>query len=286
MMIGGFEKMEQSKSNNIDDKIKNVLNSKTENIFVSENMFDNIKTEITKKQNTGGFNMKKKIIAISAACVLCIATVTCIAASGRVEFWHSVSSRANDINEFPSEKQIEKEAEFVPKYVKDLSDKYTFMSASVASSEGLDADNKSVIKTKNIYFRYTDGSEDFNNNKSSLIVIAENLPEDIFNDDGDDSKYDLSEYKGIELKYHTFKSVFFPPSYEGKDVMSELTEEEKQLNEEGRLNIAYGSSEVERDSSQTMSWYENGVGYRIMTSNCELAQEEIIEMAHTIIDSK
>lgn len=276
--------MKQSRPDDMDKKIKNTFMNKTEDIIADEEMLNKIKTKINENQNIGGYSMKKKIIAVSAACVLCLATVTCIA-SMKVETWSLHSSVADEINSFPDEKQLKEGAGFVPKYVENLSDKYSFKSLNFIDSEGSDSDGKTVIKTKEICFGYTDSSEDFNNGSKILSVYATNIPENMFNGYSDDSSGDISEYNGVELKYNVLKSVFLPPSYEEKDVTDILTEEEKQLKEEGKLNIAYGSSEIERRVHQTVRWYENGIGYEIMAIDCSLSREEMLDMAHRITDS-
>ncbi len=274
--------MKQSEYEKIDKKIKKALHSKTDNVFASDDMLEEIKEKIyLKNSNYGGFNMKKKIIAVSAICVLCFATLTCIAASSRVDRWVSHSYHTDDINEFPSEAQIEKEAGFCPKYVKNLSDKYSFDKVSFAESTGEDASGEKVVETKEVIFRYADK----NGNKNNSISLFCNNIDKAYTESFDSDKYEKSEYNAIELNYSWSLMKCFPPDCEEKNIENMLTDEEKKLKDEGRLDISYGTKEIETDKLQSLIWYDGNVQYNILAFNTDLDKEEMINMAKTVIDA-
>lgn len=278
-------KVKRSKFNDIDEKIKDALIQKTAYISVSENMLDNIKEKIYNNEPCyGGLSMKKRIVAITAACVLCVTAAVTVFSAMKVEIWHSSSSAEDEITGFPTKKEIKKGAGYVPKYVENLSDKYTFMSAHFGHSVGESADGEKVAEVSEVIFYYTDQSGDFENHNKTLTVFCENMDKGNFL--GEEEKEAFS-YNDTDIYYYEFVSKFFPPGYEGKNIDDFLSEEEKKLNEEGNLNIAFGSSEIETMSYKTLSWYEDGIGYRMMAMECdELDKNEMLEMAKRIIDSK
>ena len=84
---------------------------------------------------------------------------------------------------------------------------------------------------------------------------------------------------GTELYYSKLVNKFVPPDYE-------ITEEEKKLQEEGKLNVAYGSQEVEIKNSESVFWRQNGVSYCLFRFGDELNAEEMLAMAREIAESR
>ena len=73
--------------------------------------------------------------------------------------------------------------------------------------------------------------------------------------------------------------MFLPPDYE-----YEPTEEEKALQEAGKLNIAYGSSEVEIKTSESYYWNEDGMYYCLIGFDLDLGEEAFKQMAAEIME--
>ena len=70
-----------------------------------------------------------------------------------------------------------------------------------------------------------------------------------------------------------------PPDYQ-------VSEEEQALADAGKLNIGYGSPEVERTKSQTVYWEDGGVFYTMISFDNTMTAEEFAGMAGEIIDLK
>lgn len=85
------------------------------------------------------------------------------------------------------------------------------------------------------------------------------------------------EINGISVGYGKTYNKFVPSDYE-------LTQEDKERQEEGNFNIAYGTEEVILKESSNVSWIEDGVHYSLFGFDVELTPEEMIQMASEIIN--
>ncbi|MDO5418375.1 MAG: hypothetical protein Q4F29_14345 [Lachnospiraceae bacterium] len=84
------------------------------------------------------------------------------------------------------------------------------------------------------------------------------------------------EYEGITLHARTDHYLFLPPD-------AEPSEEDRKLQEAGRLMISYGSSEEERKVFQNVSWTEDGLEYTLSTFD-EVDQEAMLALAKEVVD--
>lgn len=83
---------------------------------------------------------------------------------------------------------------------------------------------------------------------------------------------------GTELGYHRMANKFVPPDYTP-------TEEELKLQEEGKLNIGYGSDKVQEKVSVSVYWVQDGVIYSLFSFNDSLTAEEMFQMAKEVAES-
>lgn len=261
----------------IDKKIIECLNNKAEEISDSDNMFFKIRAEILKKNEGGFLNMKigrLKVKTMVIAGILCIATtITCVAATNS-SYWISSSSKVNDIKQFPTADTVKKTVGYLPKYVESFKGGFKFDSMHLANSSLIGDDGKTVIKTKDAYFTYT---RDESKKNQSLFMTATAIDEGYFNEDID-HKNAITEYNDVKLYYNSIQRKVVPEDYK-------QTEEELKLIEEGALDMAFGSDEVEEYKSQSVSWYENGISYLIMNMDYnDVGKDEMIDMAKTVIN--
>ena len=84
-------------------------------------------------------------------------------------------------------------------------------------------------------------------------------------------------YQGMELSGKVDQYLFLPPD-------QKPSEEERQLEAEGKLFISYGSDEAEHETFTSVSWNEGSFVYLLSTfENAEVS--EMMEWAKTVIDS-
>ena len=110
------------------------------------------------------------------------------------------------------------------------------------------------------------GMEDVIFSSSRLTVPGGNPDEVLVLDDG------------TELGYHKMANKFVPPDYTP-------TEEELKLQEEGKLNIGYGSDKVQEKVSVSVYWVQDGVIYSLFSFNDSLTAEEMFQMAKDVAES-
>lgn len=268
--------MKNKLNEDIDKKIIDCLNNKTEEISASENMFFKIRSEILKKNEGGFLNMKigrLKIRTMVIAGILCIATtITCVAAT-KGSYWIGGSSKVNDIKQFPTADTVKNTVGYLPKYVENFKGGFKFNLLSFSDSS-LIKDGKTVVKTKDADFDYIrDGAK----KTQSLFMTATAIDEEYLNEDVKYKK-DVTEYKGVKIYYNSVQRKVVPEGYK-------QTEEELKLIEEGALDMAFGSDEIEEYKSQCVDWYENGINYSIINEDYDdVGKDAMIEMAETVIN--
>lgn len=255
----------------MDEKIREVLNREAEKIEPDEWMFLGIHNRIQEKERN---DMKKttvsrKMKGIAVVAMLCIVSGTCYAAS-KIDSYVGFSSRQEQINTFPSEKQIKKLVGFQPKFVEDFSNGFQFQNASPGTVEAHDAEGGVVESGKDISFSY----ENKNRTGSFLSLNATALQ-------GEPEVYKETLSLGeIEAGYENVKYKFVP----GENGESYITQEDRKLEAEGKLYISYGSAEVQEEFAQSISWKEDGIKYTLLEMGYEIPKEEFVEMAKEIIN--
>ena len=69
-----------------------------------------------------------------------------------------------------------------------------------------------------------------------------------------------------------------PPDYEP-------TEEDKKAMESGRLQIGYGSAEIETSQYSRVVWVKDGIRYELMGFNVSLNDVEMLQMAQEMVEN-
>ena len=248
--------MRKNHDENIEKDIKQYLKNEADKVSVPEGMFFKVRSEILRKEEKGVSNMKSKFLnpkTILIAGIVCVlTTVTCVAATD-LSGWYGSSSQLTETTTFPDKDEVNEKVGFTPKYIKEFSNGFKFES-----------------------FDYTKGSPE---KKQSLSASATKIDEQYLNKN-DNENVIRDDYRGIEIKYTSYKYKAVPEDYRP-------SEEEKELCDRGLLQIGYGaeSDEIEESNTQHVSWYEDGILYSIMNFNYDdLSKDDMINMAKEIID--
>ena len=246
--------MKEKFEKEFDTAMKQALIWKTEHIEPSENLLQNIKTEIKKEKKENGFMKKnmKQMIAVAAVCVL---SVTCYAAT---QLDSVVSHGSSDIKTFAGLEKAEKKLGFDAKYVETFTNGMTFQRGGTGKTQGLDAEGNPVGKKyKTMTVTYSDEA----GNSVSLNI------------DGGSPYVDagVEETEG----YSTDTYMFVPPNYE-------VTEEERAKEAAGELVISVGSEEVEIMQMEYYGWEEDGVYYSLVGFDCGFGEDAMQQMAEEV----
>ena len=271
--------MNKNLNENIDKKIKECLIHKSENASVPENMFFKIKNEILKeKDNKGVFTMKHKLLrpktVIIAGMLIIATTVTCVAATDRSGIFGS-SSHLTETKTFPSKDKVKDSVGFTPKYVESFNNGFKFDTFNYSNKEVRDDKGAAIEKYKSADFDYKkEGSK----KGQYLSMSAEKIEQKYF-DENTSKNVTSVEYNGIKIEYTSSQYKAVPEGYNP-------TEEEKELQDKGLLQIGYGSEsdEIKVSQNQSVMWYEDGISYGIFNMDyTELSKDDMINMAKEVI---
>ncbi len=254
-------------NNRIDNDIKKALDIKVQDVNASDDLLTSIKHQLQEERKIE--NMKKlkftpKTILVSALLTVALATGV-IASSGLGGGIISHSDKREAINHYPTSSEVEKVVNYSPKFVEDLQG-YKFKSAQPSESSDLDEAGNEISSQKEISFYYETDKGILNLNTSQ--VVREN-----------DAKGEPISYKGITLYYSSYTYKAVPPDYV-------VTEEDKKLEESGKLMIGYGSDKISEEKTQNIIWVDNGITYDLLDMGAEIDKNDLIEMAKQVIDAK
>ena len=164
---------------------------------------------------------------------------------------------------------MEKEVGFEAKIPEAFANGYGFTSALPGSQESRDAEGNVVETIRDMTVNYKkNGMADI-----SLIAAPAKLDDAPLTGDSTFTHGDCTLYFSVR------ENLFVPPDYQ-------VSEEEQALSDAGKLNIGYGTSEVQRNRSQTIYWEDGGVFYTIISFDNTMTAEEFAGMAGEIIDLK
>ena len=88
----------------------------------------------------------------------------------------------------------------------------------------------------------------------------------------------LTSGKVFIINCHCCKEVGFPEE-EAKAL-------QKKLQEEGKLNVAYGSDEVEVMTSAAVTWEQEDISYCLFTFEESMSAEELLSMAKEVAEQE
>ena len=233
-------------------KIQRALQAQAEKISPYENtekakknILESIKKEETYMKKT---NFKKTVILAAAICVLGSLTALGSGLFGNIV---SHSSHLDEIKDFSKVAELTEKADLNIKYI---DSSYDDNETGKTSEEWTDVSmNYKKDNAEDVYFDAT------------THVM------------GDMSSDDTTECDGITLNYTNQQYLFVPGDYEP-------TDEEKALQNEGNLEISYGSDEKEYKSYEYLSWEDGGIFYSLSAFDAQMGKDELADMAKEIIE--
>ncbi|NOW05249.1 hypothetical protein [Clostridium beijerinckii] len=271
--------MNRNLNENIDKKIKECLIDKSKSASVPENMFFKIRNEILKeKDDKGVFSMKHKLLrpkTIIIAGMVIIATSVSVVAATNLSGIFGSTSLLTEIKTFPNKDKVKENVGFTPKYVEAFKNGFKFNTFNYSNEERRDEKGIAVEKYKTAEFDYIkEGSK----KEQSLSMFAKKIDQKYF-DENTSKNVTSIEYNGVKIEYSSSQYKSVPEGYNP-------TEEEKELQDKGLLQIGYGSEsdEIKVSQNQSVMWYEDGISYSIFNMNyTELSKDDMINMAKEVI---
>lgn len=253
-----------------EQEIRHTLHQMSEALPEDDRLLHKIQTAVKEEKERRSMKKlfsSKKFAALAASALILIGGLSY--AAGNISHWISVSNNTNSYTGIMPEAVIQKELGKVPKYIESFANGFAIEESNIAETTAYDENNQNAGETKELYLSYKRGDA-----RLTLNILPNPAAIGMTTEPGADTAL----YKDITLSYSKDPFKFVPPDYKA-------TEEELRLAEEGKLNLSYGSSEIETGFHSFLSWIEDGSSYQLLTEE-ELSREELIEMAKEVIDSK
>lgn len=231
------------------DRIKDMVNSKIASAAVE------------RKSNT--MKSKKKISLIAIAATLALG-ITVFAVSGNISNWYGSSSSIPEYKTLPTEQQCMEDIGYTPTLIDTFENGYSFKDGSIVNNNLTDESNNSVEKFKSVMFRYGKGGDKvfFSQDKYNSII--------------EPSGGVIATIDGIDVYYFNYTNKLVPPGYK-------FTDEDKKAEANGELVFSYGSSKVEINEVQSVSWTVDDMHYELMQIDGKLSANELADMAAEVI---
>lgn len=254
----------------LEKKIEEVLEKKAEEIrtddFASQRIRANVYSRLEEAEHMKKRNWKKTALVAAAICIL--GSITAMGL-GKTETITSGSSRANTITSFAAAEARQGNLDTHVKMIEKFSNGYTFKEAVPTDEVGMDKDGNVTGKETTLHLTYVkDGAVDVSVSSGRLSLESEREPD-----------VAMALEDGTELKYSTMMNKFVPAGYE-------ITEEEKKLQEEGKLNIGIGASEIRHIPSSSVIWTQDEITYCLFTFSQDMSADEMLGMAREIAESE
>ncbi|MGL4911553.1 MAG: DUF4367 domain-containing protein [Romboutsia sp.] len=209
---------------------------------------------------------RKAIVAIAATFVL----GTTAFGLGKVTSLTSHSSNIPTYNSVPSKEELNKEFGFAPKIADKFENGYEFKSGHIVNGEALDEDGNTLDASKELSVYYKKDNE---KNELSLNIANKMM--------GERAKEEVvvDTYNDIDLYYYSYANKFVPGDYK-------MTEQDKKDEASGKYVFSYGTDKIEVSENKFVSWEQDGIYYSLMSMDLDLSQDELVKMAHEMINSK
>ncbi len=253
----------------LEKKLKETLNKKSEEIggsLADQRIRTRVFEAIEEEKNMKHKNWKKTAVAAAAICILGAMTAVAV---GRPAFILSSSSHNEIVRDYGKAVQMQQGHDSRVKSVEGFSNGYTFKEAVPKYEETQDEGKNRLEQGVSMAFTYEKkGMKEVELSGSRLFVGMDggNAPDQV-----------MTLEDGTVLSYSSTINKFVPPDYE-------ITEEEKKLQEEGKLNVAYGSDAVEVMTSAAVSWEQDDIHYCLFTFEENMSAEELLSMAKEVAE--
>lgn len=251
-----------------EEQLKCFINTELDSItpdMDEERRLLEIHKELNKRSNCMKFRKNKLAAAFTAMVIITVLGTVTAVAGGKIT--SLVSGTDKDVNTITELRELSKDKmKASPKFPDKFSNGMAFVKGNISHVKGMDEDNNQVIT-------YSEAYAEYGNNPQ--VILSSQVHQAILEENQSGQK---EVYQGVELNSSVMQYVFLP---EGQ----EPSEEDKKLQEEGKLMISYGSDQEERKLFKSVNWSENGIDYTLFTfENEEL--NSMTAMAKEVIDMK
>lgn len=213
-------------------------------------------------------SFKKGLIATFAVTLLLGTTAL---ATGEIYSIIGKSSNKATYTSVPTTEQVKKDFKFAPNIVSEFSNGYKFKGAYTINEKALDKQDNILGELKALDFSYENGNGEISL-KTSNNVLGK---------DSENIKV-VDTYKNINISYELSNQKYIPEGYK-------MTEQDKLDEKSGKYTFNEGdikSDKVEINEFKFLTWKQNGVYYSFIVQDSDLSMNDLLEMAHEVIDAR
>ncbi|MBE5977676.1 MAG: hypothetical protein E7249_00905 [Paenibacillaceae bacterium] len=252
-----------------EEQLKRFINTELDSItpdMDEERRLLEIHKKLSKRSNCMKFKKNKLAAAFTAMVIITVLGTATAVAAGKIT--SLVSGTDKNVNTITELREVSKDQmKASPKFPDKFSNGMAFVKGNISHVKGMDEDNNQVITYSEAYADYGENPQ---------VVLSSHVHQEAISEENQAGQKEV--YQGVELNSAEMQYVFLP---EGQ----EPSEEDKKLQEEGKMMISYGSDEEERKLLKSVNWSENGIDYLLFTfENVEL--NSMTAMAKEVIDMK
>ena len=256
----------------LEKKIKDALDHKAEEVgadsFAAQRIRAKVYQRFEEAEHMKKRNWKKTLLVSAAICVFGAMTALGL---GRAVTFEAGSSPAYAIKSYVAAEEKQESLDTKVKMVEKFSNGYAFKEAVPMDETARDEAGNVTGKETTLHVVYAkDGANDLHVFSGRL---SSGLPKN------PDAVRELED--GTELIYTTLVNKLVAENYV-------ITDEEKELQEAGKLNIAYDGrtgTEVETSVSSHVTWEQDGITYSMLVNGSLVEAEEMLDMAQEIAES-
>lgn len=168
----------------------------------------------------------------------------------------------------PTTEQVKKDFNFTPNLISEFSNGYKFKGAYTIKEKALDKKDNVLGELKALEFEYKNGNDEIS------LETANN----VLGKDSDKMKV-VDTYKDINISYETSMYKFVPEDYK-------MTEQDKLDEKSGKYTFSEGIDKVEVNEFKSLTWEQDGVYYSFTIQDSNLSMDDLVKMAHEVIDAK
>jgi len=236
------------------------------------------KEEIGEMNNRSIFRRIPLKRGVMIALIATLAVGTTVFAAGKLASIVSSSSVIPTYYSMPSADKINKDFGFEPKLVEKFDTGYEFKSGHKVKYEVIEGEENSevLVNRKDGNSSGEQEAVDFVYNKGE-DKISLNISKGYLGEDSQEAEH-VGNYRDISLSYLSSTYKVLPEDYK-------MTEQDKKDEASGKYIFSYGSDKVEISEFKHLSWTQNGISYMFTAMDSDVTQEQLIKMAHQMIDS-
>ncbi len=270
-------------SKNEDDLIRCALIREAKQIEEDKDLYNRIREQIYIKGRDE--DMRKGKIGTKAVLIAIILGVltsgTILASSLGTVSWERKS--LNFYEKVPSQEQLKKEGDFVPKFAKELPGGYTFAMASLEKGELIDKCNKKGVEGNEFTLRYYSKKD-----KAHTPILTFHASDIDHGFDYHTGEKEIEVDYGVTLYFSDYISRCVSVDYEP-------TAEDQKKIDNGELSfvlmeadeLAKIPANKREEQNQSIKWKEDGIYYYLMPrGGHQCTEKELVDMAKAIIDTQ